>query len=210
MIVVWGFKARAKAIATGTFFCPREGGDRTYEHKSAKRWFTFFWIPMIPLNDLGEFVECTSCEATYYPNVLSARTAGEIEDVTTIAIRHVVVSMLMADGQVDPAERQAALTVVSRFASHPYGAADLEDDLGALNVASLTDHLEELGAVLNEHGKESILTAAVYLAGSDGHIDEAELVVAREVGKALTMSGAHIQGTIDMELARLKSVGPQG
>lgn len=206
MILIWGFKARSKAVATGTFYCPREGGDRTYEHKAAKRWFTFFWIPMIPLNDLGDFVECTSCQSTYYPSVLTAKTAGEIEDVTTTAIRTVVVSMLKADGVVEPAERQAALTVVSRFASHPYGAADLDDDLATVNVSSLTDHLEELGAVLNEHGKESILTAAVYLAGADGSVDESELQVAREIGKALTMSGAHVHGTIDMELARLRSL----
>lgn len=205
-MIIWGWRAFKKKIGSGKFFCPREGGDRNYEHKKARRWFTLFFIPVIPLNDLGEYVECTSCKGTYYPDVLKAKTATQIEDVSTTAIRHVVVSVLLADGVVDPREREAALTVVGRFAPKPYSEAHLDADLSQLRSSDLTDKLEELGAILNEHGKENVLTSAVYLAGSDGHVDQSELVVAREIGKALTMSSAHIEGTIQQELARLDAL----
>lgn len=202
-MIIWGWRAVKRKIGTGIFFCPRCGGDREYVHKSARRFFTLFFIPIIPLNDLGEFVECSTCKNTFYPDVLKGKTAAQIQDVSTIAIRHVVVAMLLADGTVDPREREAALMVVSRFATNPYGAAELDADLQNLQVANLTDNLEELGAILNEHGKENVLTSAVYLAGSDGHIDRSELDTARDIGKAMTMSGAHIEGTISQELSRL-------
>lgn len=202
-MIIWGWRAIKKTIGTGVFYCPREGGDRNYVHKSARRFFTIFFIPLIPLKELGEFVECESCKNTYYPDVLQGKTAAEIEDVSTLAIRHVAVSMLMADGVVDQRERDAAVAVVGRFASHPYGPVELDADLQELQVSALTDNLEELGAVLNEHGKENVLTAAVYLAGADGDIDRTELEVARTIGKALTMSSAHIEGTIQQELGRL-------
>ena len=202
-MIIWGWRVRKKTIGTGVFFCPGEGGDRNYEHKQARRWFTIFFIPLIPLKELGDFIECTSCENTYYPDVLKGKTASEIEDISTIAIRHVAVSMALADGTVDPRERDAAVTVVQRFASHPYGLDDLDSDLSSLQVSALSDNLEELGAVLNEHGKENVLTAAVFLAGADGHVDRSEIEVARQIGKALTMSSAHIEGTIQQELSRL-------
>ena len=202
-MIIWGWRVRKKTIGTGVFFCPGEGGDRNYEHKQARRWFTIFFIPLIPLKELGDFVECTSCENTYYPDVLKGKTASEIEDISTIAIRHVAVSMALADGTVDPRERDAAVTVVQRFASHPYDLDDLDSDLSSLQVSALSDNLEELGAVLNEHGKENVLTAAVFLAGADGHVDRSEIEVARQIGKALTMSSAHIEGTIQQELSRL-------
>lgn len=202
-MIIWGWRVRKKTIGTGVFFCPGEGGDRNYEHKQARRWFTIFFIPLIPLKELGDFVECTSCENTYYPDVLKGKTASEIEDISTIAIRHVAVSMALADGTVDPRERDAAVTVVQRFASHPYDLDDLDSDLSSLQVSALSDNLEELGAVLNEHGKENVLTAAVFLAGADGHVDRSEMEVARQIGKALTMSSAHIEGTIQQELSRL-------
>ena len=188
---------------TGVFYCPREGGDRAYEHKSSRRWFTLFFVPVIPLNELGDFVECTSCRSTFYPSVLAERTTGQIQDITTIAIRHVAVAMLLADGAVDPRERGAALTVVQRFASTPYSEADLEADLSTLSAADLTDHLEELGSILSPDGRENVLTSAVYLAGSDGHVDPDEMEIARRIGRALTMSSAHIEGTVQQELARL-------
>lgn len=202
-MIIWGWRAVKKKLGTGIFYCPREDGDREYVHKSARRFFTLFFIPLIPLNQLGEFVECTSCKNTFYPEVLKGKTASQIQDVSTIAIRHVVVAMLLADGTVDPREREAGLIVVSRFATNPYGPAELDSDLQNLKVANLTDNLEELGAILNEHGKENVLTSAVYLAGADGHADRAELETARKIGKALTMSGAHIEGTISQELSRL-------
>jgi len=202
-MIIWGWRVRKKTIGTGVFFCPGEGGDRKYEHKQARRWFTIFFIPLIPLKELGDFVECTSCENTYYPDVLKGKTASEIEDISTIAIRHVAVSMALADGTVDPRERDAAVTVVQRFASHPYDLDDLDSDLSSLQVSALSDNLEELSAVLNEHGKENVLTAAVFLAGADGHVDRSEIEVARQIGKALTMSSAHIEGTIQQELSRL-------
>jgi len=116
-VIIWGFRAIKKKIAEGTFFCPREQGDRAYVHKSARRFFTLFFIPLIPLNDLGEFVECTSCKNTFYPDVLKGKTAAQMQDVSTIAIRYLVVAMLLADGDVHPNEKEAALTVVGRFAS---------------------------------------------------------------------------------------------
>lgn len=203
MLFIFGWRARNSTIDTGVFFCPREGGDRAYEHKQARRWFTLFFVPVIPLNELGDFVECTSCSSTFYPSALEGRTSGQIQDISTIAIRHVVVSMLLADGSVDPREREAALTVVGRFASTPYGPAELDADLASLSPHSLTDHLEELGSILNEHGRENVLTGAVYLAGADHDVDFRELEVARSIGRALTMSSAHIEGTIAQELTRL-------
>ena len=202
-MIIWGWRVRKKTIGTGVFFCPGEGGDRNYEHRQARRWFTIFFIPLIPLKELGDFIECTSCENTYYPDVLKGKTASEIEDISTIAIRHVAVSMALADGTVDPRERDAAVTVVQRFASHPYDLDDLDSDLSSLQVSALSDNLEELSAVLNEHGKENVLTAAVFLAGADGHVDRSEIEVARQIGKALTMSSAHIEGAIQQELSRL-------
>ena len=203
MLLFFGWRPRSKTVDTGIFHCPREGGDRGYELKESRRWFTLFFIPVIPLNELGDFVECAGCKSTFYPSVLEERTSGQIQDITTIAIRHVATAMLHADGTVDPLEREAALTVVQRFASTPYSEADLEADLSALSADDLTDHLEELGSILSPDGRENVLTSAVYLAGSDGHVDPHEMEVARRVGRALTMSSAHIEGTVQQELARL-------
>ena len=197
-MLIFGWRSRASVIGRGQFYCPREGGDRQYEHKQARRWFTLFFIPLIPLQKLGDFVECTSCKSTFYTSVLDAPTGASIQDVMTQAIRYVAVALVLADGHVDDEERRVATDVVQQFASVEYGESDFSNDLTTLDPAALTDNLEELGSILNEHGKEAVITAAMRLAASDGSIDESELEVVRDIGAALTMSEAHVRGIIDM------------
>ena len=45
MILIWGLRARAKALSTGEFFCTNCGTDRSYVLQQIRRWFTFFFIP---------------------------------------------------------------------------------------------------------------------------------------------------------------------
>lgn len=196
MILVWGFKAISKTLSEGVFHCPREGGDRQYRHRSARKWFTFFWIPIIPLKELGDFVECSSCNSTFYPSVLTAPTTAKIADVLTIAVRHLAVAMAVADGVVDEAEKRVAVDIVGRFASVPYALENFEIDLLELAGADLTDQLEELGGILSEQGREQVLTAAVQLAAADGSIDASEMALAEQIGSALSMSNAHVRGVI--------------
>ena len=59
------------------------------------------------------------------------------------------------------------------------------------------DHLEELGGILNQHGKEAVLEAAMRLAASDGSVDPAEIATIEQIGRALTMTDAHVRGVIE-------------
>ncbi len=197
MLVIFGTRGRSHTIGSGQFYCPREGGDRSYEHKEARRYFTLFFLPIIPLDRLGDYIECTSCKSTYYTNVLEAPTGATIQDVMTQAIRHVAVALTVADGHVDAAERRVATDVVRQFANVEYGEADFDDDLNNLNPAHLVDNLEELGGILNDHGKEAVLSASMRLAASDGSIDPTEIAVVEQIGEALSMTPAHVRGVIE-------------
>ena len=195
-MLIFGWRSRASKIGSGQFYCPREGGDRGFEHKEARRWFTLFFIPLIPLNRLGDFVECTSCRSTFYTSVLEAPTGANIEDIMTHAIRYVAVALTFADGHVDPDERRVATEIVRQFSSVEYDEADFANDLAHLDPADLVDNLEELGSILNDHGKEAVIAAAIRLATADGSLHPTEVDIIEEAGKALSMTDAHIRGVI--------------
>jgi hypothetical protein len=71
MILIAGLKVRNTIAGTGMFRCPNEAGDRRYQHVRARRWFTLFFVPLIPLDERGEWVECLGCGSTYRTNVLA-------------------------------------------------------------------------------------------------------------------------------------------
>lgn len=71
MFVLFGLKTRQKVVDRGTFHCPNEDATRPYHHVRARRWFTLFFIPVLPLDRQGELVRCQSCGATYGPDVVT-------------------------------------------------------------------------------------------------------------------------------------------
>lgn len=70
MLLLFGVTTRTKTLGAGTFYCRNERGDRAYLLLEARRWFTLFFIPVIPLKVLGELVQCSSCGVQYDPGAL--------------------------------------------------------------------------------------------------------------------------------------------
>lgn len=192
--IVWGWRSQTKRLSEGLFHCPREGGDRNYWLMEAKRWFTLFWIPVIPLRVLGEYVQCVSCGSTYDPAIRSLPTTVEFEDTLSRAMRRIVVSMIKADGHIADSERRTAVAIIGAFTTGAYSLDNLDDDLG--NLDSGDSEVTRLSGLLNDRGKESVVRACVELAGADGALDRSELDRIAQLGRDFGMSPAHVRGIL--------------
>lgn len=71
MIIIFGNKVRYKTISTGQFYCPQCKAQRDYELRQVRNWFALYFIPIIPLNTIGEFVTCLTCGTQFAKEVLS-------------------------------------------------------------------------------------------------------------------------------------------
>ena len=71
MIIIFGSKVRYKTLSTGQFYCPQCKAQRAYELRQARNWFALYFIPIIPLNTIGEFVTCLTCGTQFAQEVLS-------------------------------------------------------------------------------------------------------------------------------------------
>lgn len=64
-IILFGTKQVESELGTGHFVCPNCRMSRPFRHTAMKRWFTLFFIPLIPLGETGRFVQCGGCGARY-------------------------------------------------------------------------------------------------------------------------------------------------
>ena len=71
MLILWGIRVFFHTAGQGVFYCQRCGDDRRYRRRSGRRVFTLFFVPVIPLNRVGEHVVCTTCRTRYHPDVLT-------------------------------------------------------------------------------------------------------------------------------------------
>ena len=69
-LILMGSHGRASTVSTGQFYCPRCQALRPYEHKRLSRYFTLYFIPLFPIEKLGEFVECGVCHTPFDLGVL--------------------------------------------------------------------------------------------------------------------------------------------
>lgn len=72
-MIIWGSRVRTKTIGQGNFYCPKCREQRAYLHKQAARYFTLYFIPLFPTQQLGEMIECQTCKVAFETGVLLLR-----------------------------------------------------------------------------------------------------------------------------------------
>jgi hypothetical protein len=72
-MIIFGTRVRHKVVGEGQFFCPKCQAQRPYKHKRATRYFTLYFLPIFPMGQLGEFVECQTCGIAFETRVLTLK-----------------------------------------------------------------------------------------------------------------------------------------
>jgi hypothetical protein len=195
--LIWGFKVRFKVLDSGTFFCPRCGGDRPFERRQARRWFHLYYIPIIPAAILGNQVRCGVCETSFTESVLSRPTSSQLSALLIDAARGTIVHVLRTGSTESPIARAAAVHEVGRAGLPAYTDESLTADLGAV-PGDLSQLYASLSPQLADTGKESLLGAAVRVALADGPLTDLERQVLVSTGASLGMTATHTAGVISL------------
>jgi hypothetical protein len=197
MILIWGLRARARALSTGEFFCSKCGADRTYVLQQFRRWFTFFFIPIFPVGKpMGEQVQCSTCGTGFGPEVLDLPTSAAFSENLGGATRVAAVSMLAAGDSTNDAARTAAIEAARHAGAADYDESWLTNDLEALDPAQLGEYLAPLTKGLDPHGKETFVEQITRIALADGALTPPEQQVLESLSATLGLSAAHLRGII--------------
>ena len=95
-MIIFGTRTTNPTAGQGMFNCPRCGPQKPYTHKKAKRWFTLYFIPVIPLGTAGEYIECNACAGTFDMEALHYDPAAEQAEMFDRIRRLAVLAMLHA------------------------------------------------------------------------------------------------------------------
>ena len=196
MFFIWGWTTRLKTLEEGVFYSPATGRDGPYRLVRARRWFTFFFIPLIPLKVVGTFVQCKRTQSFYDPRVLQRPTVAMLDEQLTAAVREIVVAVARADGDISTAERRLAIDIIDDYIKF-YSDEDFERDLGWAVTGGLDDRLAFFADALSGQGKETLLTVAARMMTANGTVDDRARELVQSIGERLSMSPAHVRGVIE-------------
>ncbi len=197
MLIIFGLRVFYRTIAQGTFYCRRCGGDRQYRKRSGRRWFTLFFLPVIPLKSVGEHVQCTTCRTRYVTDVLNQPTTAQMQAALPAGMRAAVSAMLRSGDPASPVSRQRAIEAVIGAGTPGYNEAMLSADL-MRPFESIRPALNQVGGQLTIQAREWYLAEVIRIAMADGPLTETERHAALAIGVDLGMTQAQVIGVVAM------------
>ena len=195
MLIIFGLRVFYRTIAQGTFHCRRCGGDRPYRRRAGRRWFTLFFLPVIPLNSAGEHVQCATCRTRYVTDVLGLPTTAQMQAALPAGMRAAASAMLRSGDPASPVARQRAIEAVVGAGTPGYDDAALDSDL-AQPFEAIRPALNRVGAQLTFQAREWYLADVIRIGMADGSLTDGERQVALAIGLDLGMTHAQTVGVI--------------
>jgi len=196
-MIIFGTRGVKSTFKSGNFNCPQCQENRFYRYRKVTKFFTLYFIPLIPLGNAGEYVECSDCKGTFIPRVLiNNPDKDEFLAIYEKAIRHSIVLIMLADGVIDDKKKVNVLAIINKFGTNDLSMPDLESYINVVkeNNEGVTTYLKKVGPALNEHGKETIIKCALAVAAADGKIDDTEMNLISKMGQSMQMSPSHLNG----------------
>jgi tellurite resistance protein len=200
-VIIFGTRGVTTTPESGQFFCPTCGSGATFRWRRVRRFFTLYFIPVIPLDRLGEYIECQGCRGTFQIGVLEfdpAKAAGEVEAQYQTGVRRVMIAMLLADGVIEDSEVAAIRSIFHELTGRDLGEAVVRQEIAEIqgSGAEVKQVLAGLAGMLNDHGKEKVIEAAYLVASADGEFHESEQALIVQVADVLGVSKAHLKGLL--------------
>ena len=198
-MLIFGLRVVYRRVATGTFHCQRCGGDRQYRRRAGRRWFHILLIPVIPLNHVGEHVQCGTCAGRYRTGVLAVPTSAQMEAALPAGTLAAALCMLLAGDPASEPARRKSIDAIRVAGMASYDEAALNRDLAQTSVTGADAvTLNTLAAQLAVPAREWFLAGMVRIGLADGQLTEDERMAARHIASNLGLTAAHAYGVITM------------
>ena len=208
-MLIFGIHVYYRTISLGTFHCPKCGGDRPYRHRSGRRWFHLFFIPLIPLGHVGQYVQCGVCRTKYAPQALAQPTMAQMQAALPAGMRAAAITMLVAGDSGGHAARAKVIDTVRGAGMTGYDDSAVDSDIQAVHTPG-TDFPARVGALavqLAGPAKEWFLAEIVRVGLADGALSDSERQAAEEVAAQLGMTRAQAIGVIALTEQGASSAG---
>lgn len=132
---VIGIRFYFRTTGHGTVHCQRCGGDRLYQRCTGRRWIHLLQIPLIPLDRIGEHVQCRICRTRYRLEVLGMPTVAAMQAALPAGSLAAIRTMLRAGDPASAPARSRAIEMMQRAGLVGYDDAALTADLATATAA---------------------------------------------------------------------------
>ena len=193
MFIIFGTRGMKHTVKESKVLansCPNcDNGDLT--NKLYRRWFTLFFIPMIPLDVVDRFYECNSCKSAYNETIknLLERSKEEIDEsqkqankTYAEALIAAMTHMAVIDGHFAEEEEREIMDVIESFEEFKHELLQIhrEVKVNKNKDNQVFNYLNTARTALSSESLMNILAQAAVVLLADGSIEKEEKDLMKE------------------------------
>jgi tellurite resistance protein len=169
-------------------------------------FFTLYYIPLIPLDLVGEEIVCTQCSAEFGVDALAFDPIAnaEYERLQIFkAVRRVLAVMSMVDGDPEEAEIEQMMRIMSDVAERSVSRDEIEEELADLfaSPVEIAGHCRRMTGYMEPHACELVVEAAILVAAADNDFNEDKRSVLSTIAEALEVPPDRVAELVSKTLA---------
>jgi len=196
-LIIFGTRSVTSDQAHGDFFCPQCRSKGSYIHKESRRYFTLYFIPLIPLNLIGEYIECQRCMGTYKMEVLQLDPVADAKAQQSSfhkALGRVLAMISHVDGKANESEISAIAGILGEMGNRTVSRAEIEAELAQASASNgnVVEVCRPMMDYLTPSGRELVIRASVLVASADGEINDGERTMLASIASGLQISRARL------------------
>lgn len=206
-MILIGTMEWASTIERGDFFCPVCNAAKTYQRKISRPFLTLYFIPVIPIGGLREYVICRSCRERFDSNVLEPGFAAEmLRDSPNVSepasfeteLLRLIALMMVEDVHVSELEIAMATRVYQSMSLRELPRSDLDHacrEVIALGIDA-GRYVGIAGEGMTHDQKLKSVQAMFAVASAEGHISPRRMQSLMQAQQQLKLNDVAFQTAI--------------
>lgn len=199
-MIIYGTKGKQVQTGSGQFHCPRCSREQSYKHMTVKRYFTLYFIPVLPIGTAGEFIECSRCGGTFDTAVLTFDPEQAHEDYVN-AMRRMGVLYLLETNRCTSSALSALENAVNEFCETTIDRQEIATDVRQAQSASpeIRRFFKNQAAELSDEGKAAVLAMLQQVLLNSGGIMPDDESLLADLGKAMGLRARQVKQLLEQQ-----------
>lgn len=195
----------------GVFHCPHCDANQNFRLKTTRPFLTLYFVPVIPIGGLQEFVECQSCREAFESIVLanhmlpSDTPAGQENSTNSSEptfehdLLHVIALMMVEDGHVTEGEIEVAQRIFENMTDRALSRDQLGNACSQVQQhrLSVLSFLATSASRRTHEEKLLMLQAMFAVAGADGQVTDGRMQAILAARTTMEIEPQEFEGAIN-------------
>ncbi len=171
----------------GMFLCPNCGSNERFRLRASRPFLTLYFVPIIPIGGLQEYVQCTRCKNSFETLILANRMMPETGAKDSEALQNqatfeedllrMLALVMVEDGNVTENEIQIARRIFKSITEQALTREELGNVCSTVRLHRLTSlSFLATARTRRSHDEKLLLVQAMFgVAAADGEISPGRL-----------------------------------